>query len=225
MRTLPHRPLSRDRILDAALELADQHGVDALSMRKLAAALGVEAMSLYNHVPNKSSLLNSLLERLLEKLEIPPASEVPWAEGLRSAARSFRHLARHHPSFMRLLTTQHVHTENALRPADATLAILREAGFSADEACFAYQTLMGYILGFIMQGESGTIGLTCCARDRVDGQPETSGSTTPMWAPEVPSGRLSLHLTVARANPSSEDAAFDFGLDLILAGLAARLRS
>jgi len=103
------------------------------------------------------------LERLLTQLEIPTDPGLRWVEQLRVGARSFRRLAQRHRSFVGLLTSQQVHTEALLRPAQATLALLCGAGFEPREADHAYQTLLGYILGFLQQSESGTIGVSCCA--------------------------------------------------------------
>lgn len=187
MRSPVYRPLSRDRVLDCALRLADEHGLDALSMRKLAAALGVEAMSLYNHVPGKPALVSGLLERLLAELEIPSDPELPWTQRLRQGATSFLAVAHRHPSFVRLLTSPHVRTGAALAPTDAVLRIFTEAGFDDTDAVRAHQALVGYVLGFILQQDTGTVVLS-------------------------------------RRGPGEMKSAFDFGLDVVLAGLEATLR-
>src|SRR3712207_8923049 len=83
------RPLSRRRVLEAAVRFADREGLEALSMRKLGADLGVEAMSLYNHVPNKDALLDGMVEVLLGELEVP-SEKAGWEERVREAYRGFR---------------------------------------------------------------------------------------------------------------------------------------
>ena len=212
-------PLSRARILDAALRFVDEHGLDALSMRKLAAELGVEAMSLYNHVASKGAVLDGLLERLLDEIDVRPGGERHWTERITAAARSFRKLALRHPSFVQLLTTQHVHSEATIRPLEASLSILRQAGFGPEEALLAYKALIGYVIGFVTQEVSGALGLPDCG-------PGASGE-------HVRSGGLEVALDPERFPVLTEtlplgqrvrpDAAFDFGLDLILAGLQSRL--
>src|SRR5436190_13378798 len=95
MATTRRKPLSRERILAAALELADEAGIEALSMRKLGQSLGFEAMSLYNHVANKDDVLNGILELVLAETELPPP-EGDWAEAIRSSAISVHEaLLRH----------------------------------------------------------------------------------------------------------------------------------
>jgi AcrR family transcriptional regulator len=194
-------PLSRTRVLDGAVRMADQQGLAALSMRKLAAELGVEAMSLYNHVPSKAALLSGMLERMLEQLEIPSGPGFDWTDRLRHGATSFLLVARTHPSFIQLLTSQHIHTGTALAPTAAVIGIFRSAGFADQDATRAYQALVGYVLGFILQQDVGTIGLSCCGQD------------------ESCAHRLSL--PGAGADPAAD---FEFGLDLVLLGLAAKLR-
>src|SRR6185369_11287189 len=96
-----------------------------LSMRKLAHSLGVEAMSLYTHVPNKSALLTGVLELLVAELEVSTDENLDWMQRLRLGARSFRRVAHQHPAFVRLLTTQQEYTEVLLRPTEYGLGVLR----------------------------------------------------------------------------------------------------
>jgi len=212
-----HTPLSRQRILAAALRLVDEQGLDALSMRKLAASLGVEAMSLYTHVPSKSALLTGVLELLVAQLEVPQDEDLPWVERLRTGARSFRRVAHEHPAFVRLLTSQQEYTEVLLHPTESGLAILRGAGLGPTEAAFAYQTLMGYLLGALQQEEAGVVGVTCgdlgVAVSACDALPSAS-----MF--DLPRDHFPYLLdTLQRNVPNNKDAAFEFGLDLILASL------
>src|SRR3954451_13701332 len=98
----PRVPLSRERILRTALELADEHGIEAVTMRKLGRTLGFEAMSLYNHVANKDDLLDGILDLVLEESEMPsPAGD--WAAAVRSSAISVHRALRHHPWACNLL--------------------------------------------------------------------------------------------------------------------------
>src|SRR5215217_6386785 len=105
MAVVKRRPLSRRRILEAAVRFVDREGLDALSMRKLGSELGVEAMSLYNHVPNKSALLDGMVEVLLGELEIPPEDE-GWERRVKEAYRAFRRLAHEHPNVFPLLVVR-----------------------------------------------------------------------------------------------------------------------
>ena len=193
-----HLPLSRARVLDAAVKLADEQGLPALSMRKLAAELGVEAMSLYNHLPNKAAMLSGMLERMLEGLDIPAEPGLAWTDRLRRGATSFLAVHRAHPSFIQLLTSQHIHTGSALAPTEAVLGIFRQAGFDSADASRAYQALIGYVLGFILQQDVGTIGLSCCGL-----------------------GEACAHAGPAGSGDTESD--FQFGLDMVLFGLEAKL--
>src|ERR671933_1997998 len=91
------RPLNRRRVLEAAVRFADREGLESLTMRRLGAELGVEAMSLYNHVPNKSALLDGMVEVLLNELEVPP-EKLGWEERIREGYGAFRRLAHEHPN-------------------------------------------------------------------------------------------------------------------------------
>src|SRR3977135_289854 len=129
--TEPRLPLSRDRILQAALALADEGGIDALTMRKLGQVLGFEAMSLYNYVANKDDLLNGILDHVLAESE-PPAPAGDWAKAIRSSAVSVHQSLTRHPWACPLLMSP-----GRIRPArlhymDSRLGRPREAGFSAE---------------------------------------------------------------------------------------------
>src|SRR3954470_24125665 len=108
MATTRRKPLSRSRILAAALELVDEQGIDALSMRKLGQSLGFEAMSLYNHVANKDDLLDGVLDLVLAEAEPAPA-EAPWDEAIRGSAISMHAAFRRHPwASALLMSTAHM---------------------------------------------------------------------------------------------------------------------
>jgi AcrR family transcriptional regulator len=112
----PRKPLSRERVLKAALALVDKDGVESLSMRNLAAKLSVEAMSLYKHVANKDAVLDGLVELILREMEIPPVG-TPWREAMRRRAWSVRHTILRHPWASVLI-------ESRLAPGEARLATL-----------------------------------------------------------------------------------------------------
>src|SRR5262245_41076823 len=140
-------PLSRERILQSALTLADESGIESLSMRKLARTLGFEAMSLYNYVANKDDLIDGILDLVLGETELP-SSEVPWDEAIRSSAISVHDALRRHPWACTLvMSAAHIRPAR-LRYMDALLGRLREAGFDADATYHAYHVLDGHIFGF-----------------------------------------------------------------------------
>src|SRR5215212_2067619 len=141
---MPRRPLSRQRIVRAALRMIDRDGVDGLSMRRLGAALGVEGMALYRHVGNKQQLLEGVVELLLEDLELPPVDSASWTEAWYAIARSYRRIARRHPGAFPLLALSPLATAARLERAQAPLGILRAAGFTERGAERAFRTLLSY---------------------------------------------------------------------------------
>jgi AcrR family transcriptional regulator len=146
-KTQPRFPLSRDRILQAALELADEGGIESLTMRKLAEALGFEAMSLYNHVANKDDVLDGMLDLVLDETE-PPSPAGDWDAAIRTSAVSVHEALRRHPWSCTLLMSPGRVRPARLRYMDLLLGRLREAGFSAETTYSAYHVLDGHIFGF-----------------------------------------------------------------------------
>jgi AcrR family transcriptional regulator len=149
----PRTPLSRRRVLDAAVALADRDGVGALSMRKLAHELGVEAMSLYHHVANKDAILDGIVDVVFAEIELPPG-EVGWREAMRRRAISAREALRRHPWATGLMESRPTPGPANLRHHDAVLGVLRGAGFPLELAAHAYALLDSYIYGFALQESS-----------------------------------------------------------------------
>jgi AcrR family transcriptional regulator len=145
--TEPRLPLNRDRILQAALQLADEGGIDALTMRKLGQTLGFEAMSLYNYVANKDDLLDGILDLVLAETE-PPSSAGDWHAAIRSSAISVYEALQRHPWACNLLMAPGRVRAARLRYMDSLLGRLRDAGFSADTTYHAYHVLDAHIIGF-----------------------------------------------------------------------------
>lgn len=140
------KPLNRERILDATLELVDEQGIEALSMRKLGHALGYEAMSLYNHVSNKDDLVDGILDLVLAEMEPPPPDG--GLPAIRNSAVAAHEALKRHPWAAHLLLAS-----GSIRPArldymEALLACLRRAGFSADTTYHAYHIIDAHIIGF-----------------------------------------------------------------------------
>src|SRR5256714_6338105 len=154
-KTAPRLPLSRDRILQAALELADEAGIDSLTMRKLGQALGFEAMSLYNHVANKDDLRDGMLDLVLAESE-PPSPLGGWDTAVRASAISVHAALRRHPWSCGLLMDPGRIRPARLRYMDLLLGRLREAGFSAETTYHAYHVLDGHIFGFSLWETSHT---------------------------------------------------------------------
>jgi AcrR family transcriptional regulator len=146
----PRIPLSKQRVLRAAVALADQGGVRSLSMRKLAQQLGVEAMSLYHHVANKDDILDGIVDVVFSEIDLP-SSEAEWKAAMRQRAISAREALLRHPWATGLMESRSTPGPATLRHHDAVLGILRTAGFSIELAAHAFSVLDSYIYGFALQ--------------------------------------------------------------------------
>ena len=204
MATTAREPLNKDRILQCALHVVDQDGLEALSMRRLGHELGVEAMSLYHHVPNKRALLEGIVDTLLAEIDIPPPEVGDWATRVRMVTRSYRGLAQTHPNAFPLLLTADLKTEGSRRSMEAMIRLCREAGFPDEETTIdAFCTLGSFVSGFALFEIGGFLALAADDADPTRRPPTERCGGMP-------------HLL------AHEDAQFEFGLDVILAGLEAR---
>jgi AcrR family transcriptional regulator len=146
-------PLNRDRVLQAGVALADEAGIDSLSMRRLGEALGVEAMSLYNHVANKSDLVDGMIDVVFGEIELP-RDEPDWRAAMRRRAISARRVLGRHPWAIGRMESRRSPGPATLRHHDAVLGCLRGAGFSIELTAHAYSVLDSYIYGFALQEAS-----------------------------------------------------------------------
>ena len=146
----PRIPLSRERVLRAAVTFADEYGIETLSMRKLGQVVGVEAMSLYNHVANKEDLLDGMIDLVFAEIELPSAAE-GWKRAMRQRAISVRTVLARHRWAIGLMESRTSPGPATLRHHDAVLGCLRNAGFSLEQAAHAYAALDSYIYGFALQ--------------------------------------------------------------------------
>jgi AcrR family transcriptional regulator len=152
MKKIPTRrePLSRARILGAALAIVDAEGLSAISMRRVGEALGVEAMSLYNHVPNKAAILDGVFEIILA--ELPPARQHPtWKEALRERALALAGVLRAHPNALPLFANRPAVTPAAFEHMESALQTLQDAGMSPEHALAAFQILVAFVVGHTLQ--------------------------------------------------------------------------
>jgi AcrR family transcriptional regulator len=207
-------PLNRERVLRAAVDLADQRGIDAVTMRELGRWLGVEAASLYNHVTGKDDLLDGMVDLAVSQIEVP-RDDVGWKESMRRRAVSARALFLRHRWASSLIDSRARTGPGSLSYVDRVLGVLIQAGFSPAAAANAFLVLDSYIYGFERQrpglsAESGPDG-TEAAREVLA---------------SIPEGAYPNAAGVAReyaARPFDHDAAFAFGLGLILDGLERSL--
>ena len=143
-------PLSRDRVLTCAVSIADSDGIGALTMRSLAAALEVKPMSLYYYVANKGEILDALVDMVYAEIDVPTVGG-EWSDEMRRRAASVREALGRHPWAIGLLESRTAPGPATLRHHDATLGVLRTAGFSVKSAAHAYALLDSYTYGFAMQ--------------------------------------------------------------------------
>jgi AcrR family transcriptional regulator len=146
----PRTPLTRPRILRAALRMADKSGLDELSMRNLADALEVKPMSLYNHVTGKEDLLDGLVELVAGEIEVPVIGDGDWKAAMRRRATSAHAVLMRHPWATMLIVSRLNIGPNMLRYVDATIGCLREAGFTYPMADHAWNALDAYVYGFTL---------------------------------------------------------------------------
>jgi AcrR family transcriptional regulator len=146
--------LSRPAIFAAAIALIDRDGPGALTMRSLADALGVEAMSLYRHVPSKQALLDGVAEQLMSEIE-PRGASADWTSAVRGFASSIRGLARSHPQAFTLVALRALDGASALQPVEDLLASLRGAGFTPARAVAAYRVVAAYTRGWALEEVAG----------------------------------------------------------------------
>ena len=146
----PRPRLDRDRVLRAALALADAGGIGSLTMRKLGVELGVEAMSLYHHVKNKDDLLDGMVDTVFGEIELP-AGDHDWRAAMRRRALSARAVIKRHPWAAGLMASRTSPGQATLRHHDTVIGTLRRGGFSVAMAAHAFSVLDSYIYGFTLQ--------------------------------------------------------------------------
>jgi AcrR family transcriptional regulator len=206
--------LTRERIVDAALGVMDSEGLDAVSMRRVAREVGVEAMSLYHHVRDKDDLLQGICDRVMSGFEFP-TEDGDWADRCKAGARAWRRLLQAHPDLMRLFAETHGpdHSTESLRPTEFALRLFREAGLSDRDTVQAFHAFGGYIQGFVMM-EGGSIS-TSDHGDRFE-----AAALEANLSPEDFPALTAAHRYFAECDA---DEQFEFGLDLMLRGLLARV--
>lgn len=209
--TQPRTPLNRDRVLRAAVALADENGIGSLSMRKLGEALGVEAMSLYNHVANRGDLFDGMIDLVFGEIGLPSGG-AGWKTAMRQRALSARQALSRHPWAIGLMESRSTPGPATLRHHDAVLGSLRQSGFPVALAAHAFSVLDSYIYGFALQEASlpfhtgeqtADLARTIMTRFAPDEYPHLTELTLE-------------HVLQPGYDHGNE---FEFGLDLILDGL------
>jgi AcrR family transcriptional regulator len=207
----PRAPLNRERVLAAAVSLADERGLEALTMRELGLTLGVEAMSLYNHVANKDDILDGMVDLVVAEIDLPSDAD-EWREAMRARAVSAQAVFSRHPWAAGLIDSRESSGPARLRYFDWVIGTLRRAGFSLETTVRAFSLLDSYIYGF------GRQQLNMSAGSDMEPEEMAEAFLRAIPADEYPHLR-ELVVEQAMSTGYDEGADFAFGLDLILDGL------
>jgi AcrR family transcriptional regulator len=225
-RAEPRVPLSRERVLRAAVDVADAGGIESLTMRRLAEALGAEAMSLYYHVANKEAILDGVIDVLMSEIDEavsrtdPPPAEDDWMTALRMRILAAREVMLRHPWAPGVFETRTTASLSVVRYLDAVVGLLRGGGFGYDVIHHAMHTLGSRALGFTQE---------LFEPDNKDSGDEAATEMLAQSADQIPH-LVEMMTQVAHDDPDStlgwcdDQFEFEFGLDLILRGLE-RLRT
>jgi AcrR family transcriptional regulator len=205
--------LTREKVTEAALALIDREGPDAFSLRKLASELGIEPMSLYNHVPNKEALLGDVAESLLGQVDFAGTDTGTWQERLRAHAAAFRAAALRHPKAFPLVLTRPAHSPAVMANIRAALASIGELELPPQEQVYIVRACVAYIAGTIMRELGSAVTAAAQHPDQVQQRiGEIAATGDPLLAAAAP------YLAV-----SDHEAEFRYGLELLIAGLSARI--
>jgi TetR/AcrR family transcriptional regulator, tetracycline repressor protein len=206
-------PLTRERVITTALRLMDEEGLESVTMRRIGRELGVEAMSLYNHVADKDDILAGICEHVLAGFRVADVED--WTEAARLGAREYRRLLREHPKVITLMTGQKGAFTNpeSLRGYEFALDVFARAGLTGAEGVKAFHAFGGFILGFVMF----ELGLTLAGEDNQDAQGHEAMARL-VGSADLPRLREALpHFLEC-----DDEEQFEFGLDLLIEGLRAR---
>ena len=203
-------PLTRERVLGAAIALADKGGIESLTMRKLGQELGVEAMSLYNHVANKDDIIDGVVDLVFSEIALPSGG-ADWKTAMRTRAISAHEALLRHPWATSLMQSRTKPGPSTLRHHDLVLGSLRGAGFTLINAAHAISVIDGYVYGFALQ----QINIPLQSSEQVA---EVGEKMMRQLAGEYP--HLAEMITEHAMQPGYDySEEFEFGLDLILDGL------
>jgi AcrR family transcriptional regulator len=211
--TSPREPLTKDRVLAAAVELADEGGVQAISMRRLAQELGVVPMALYKHVANKDEMLDGMIDVVVAEID-PPDPKLEWKPAVRTRILSARRALLRHPWASRVMESRTDPTPTILAYMDSMIAMFRAGGFSMDLTHHAMHAMGSRLMGFTQE----------LFNDQSDTDPAAEAEAMGAIATVFPS-IYELYLTVTHddasiVGPGCDDQfEFEFALDLLLSGL------
>lgn len=205
--------ITQEQILATALRLVDEQGVNALTMRRLAAALDVDPMTIYRHLPDKAALMAGLVARVFGEFHMPDLPGASWQERVRAFAETYRALARAHPH---LLVYTITHPEAASRAVlgevEQLFALFEQAGLAPHAALLAADVLMDYLNGYALADSTGRIG-----------QPGERRELLAELAELPPDRYPALRRVYGALGEDAEVSNFEAGVELILAGIETLL--
>jgi TetR/AcrR family transcriptional regulator, tetracycline repressor protein len=207
--------LTRERIVDAALAIVDAEGMAALSMRRLAAALGVDPMAIYRHLPNKQALIEALIARAFAALELPaPDDARPWQERVRAIAQAYRRLVRAHAHLIAYLTADSAWGgAAALDSNEALYGALLETGLPPQQLIYAADLIVDYVHGFVFAEVQKPAGETFDRRTFLAHLAAQPPARYPV--------QRRIFADLAAGGPADLPASFEAGIEVILAGIEA----
>ena len=204
--------LTRERIVEAAMRVIDADGVDALSMRRLGTELGVNPMAAYHYVPNKAALYDLVLDAVMSEVDLSTiASTGPLEERLKQAGRAYRNAIMAHPRAIPVLAGRSVRSAIGMRPVEAFLGLLFEAGLTSGDAISAVDCVAQFVLG-------GAVGYYHHVEDTEIGQQRDFDELTPEEFPNM--ARV-----LAEAEFAGHDCEFEYGLDALVRGILSGPRA
>jgi TetR/AcrR family transcriptional regulator, tetracycline repressor protein len=205
--------LTRKLILQTALDLLDREGLEALSMRRLGAALRVEAMSLYNHVANKEAVLDGIVEIVLDEIVLPPPTG-NWETDLRALAHAYRAVLRRHPAALPIVSTRPVATVWALNKLEYALTLFHRAGLEGLEATYALNIGAAFVIGHVLLEVGVTPGTE---------QTPLEPAGAPLRGLSVPPTYPNILAVLPKMKRRDPDQEFAYGLDALIAGFRTKL--
>jgi AcrR family transcriptional regulator len=205
-------PLNRDRVLAAAVALADAGGLESLSMRKLAQEFGVVPMALYKHVANRQALVDGMIDVVFAEIELPDVTGSDWKAAMRRRAHAVRSALLRHRWAVGLMESRENPGPPNRRHHNATMGCLREAGFPLRDAVHVVSALDSYVYGFALQQKTLPFDTSQEAREVVGRVSRRIDADAYPYLIEV--------TTEIAASGYSYDEEFEVGLDALLVGLA-----
>jgi TetR/AcrR family transcriptional regulator, tetracycline repressor protein len=211
--------LSRARIIERAVEIADAEGIEAVSMRRIASDLGATPMALYNHVANKDELLNGIAGHLLKEIDISAIDMSDWAKAIKTGYSEFRNVLLRHPNLLPVLQRKTEMSPDALRPIELAVSILQGAGFGPEDALRAHWTLSGFAMGHVLWQMTNPLLLESESDGLMVPQIMAMNHRRVITADEFPC----LTATLPAMEDCDLDEAWEFGIDAIIDGLRVQL--